>query len=335
MAFRSSALTEQTKFNIKALNQKVNKARREKKIFLVLGGYEKLRKSLIERGWIERIPDTQLLLVPPNSDRFKLALLLKKFPCYFFWQPRYHKVDNLRSSNPLVSTIARKINSNFTSKEGLNNCARIYHWYHIDGLTDLNYQRSHVLNDNSSKEEFLKDFKRTFFTNFIMFLNDNSNDFESLCTTAESGISMVCVDFAVKKIEILIEREDLGELDTRQSIDVFTKLLKLQNKEMLADIRQIMDGTGRFKLESDFSVNEILSQVHQCAEKITTHWPNVKYDGYHNIWIMKPIGQSSGYGVTVFKSEGKILEESRTISNRFIVQKYIGEHLILISIILS
>lgn len=325
MAYRSATLTKQTNFNKKDLNQKVRKARKEKKIFLVLGGYERLRQSLIARGWIERIPEDRMLFVPPNSERYALALLLKNFPCFFFWQPRFRPVDNLRSGKPLVGTILRESNLNFTSKEGLNNCALNHHWYHIPRLTDLNYQRSHVLSDNASKEEFSRDFKRTAFTNFIMFLKDNSEDFQSLFTPADSGIPIVCVELAIKQIELFIAVDNSDDLDTSRPIDLYVKRPKDQ-AEMLTSIRQIINGSRRFKLESDSLINSCLSQVLECAEKITDQWPHVKYDGYHNIWIMKPIGQSSGYGVTVMKSEEKVLSEVREYSSKpFIVQKYIGE----------
>lgn len=325
MAFRSTALAKHIKFNIKDVEEKVKKAKKEKKIFMVLGGYEKIRQSLIDRGWIERIPDDRLLMVPSTSDRYIQALLCKNLSCFFFWQPRYRPVDNIRSVMPAVSSIIRENRLNFTSKDGLNNCAENFHWYHIDGLTDLNHQRSYVLVDKASKEEFSENFKRTAFTNFIMFLNDNRNDFESFFTTADSGISTRIVELVIQNIELIIKIENHDDLDSNFNLFDFSSNILKDLKEMMTKIRQIINGTRKLKFVDDMLVNVCKSQVVSCAEIINAQWPQVKYDGYYNIWIMKPIGTSSGYGVTVVNSESKILQDARMSSRPFIVQKYIGK----------
>jgi hypothetical protein len=55
MAFRSVKLTQQQDLNMKRIEEKVRKAKAEKKIFIMMGKYEAIRKGLIDRGWLEKV----------------------------------------------------------------------------------------------------------------------------------------------------------------------------------------------------------------------------------------------------------------------------------------
>lgn len=324
MSFRSSNIINSHNFNMKAMEDKVKRAKKEKKIFMVIGGYEPLRQSLFARGWLEKLPDEQLSLIPPTSERFVLALLLKNYPFHFIWQPKSRPVRNLHNFNPFINSIIRQYPFNFTAKDGITNCAENFRWYHIEGLTDLSYQRSHILIDKSAKEEFSEDFKRTAFTSFINFLDDMGPCFRTLFTSRDDGLSADCVDFAIQKIELLIKMDNHEDIDTSQLFDVCARYPRHQ-KEALEDIRHITNGTCKFKFKSDSLVEMCQAKVRSCAEKIESQWPHMRYDGHKNVWIMKPIGQSSGHGVTVMNSEEAIKELTQTSQLKFIVQKYVGE----------
>lgn len=327
MPYRSNNFTTSHSFNMTDMEEKVKKAKSDKKIFMVTGGYEPLRQSLLVRGWIEKIPDDKLSLIPPTSERFILALLLKNSPFHFIWQPRSRPIKNLHNLSPFINSINRQRNFDFTTKDGITNCANNFQWYHIDGLTDLSYQRSHILIDKSAKEEFSEDFRRSAFTCFIKFLNDSGNDFRLLFTSSDDGITTDCINFAVQKIELIIKMENHEDIDTSLLFDVCAKFPKNQ-KESLRDIRQIINGTSKFKFESDFLMEMCRAKVQHCAEKIANQWPHLLYDGHKNVWIMKPIGSSSGYGVTVVNSEETIWEMVQSSAMKYIVQKYVGKILI-------
>ena len=325
MSFRSAVLTNSKQFNMTDLEEKIRKAKKEKKIFIIFGGFEPLRQSLLSRGWIEKIPEQQLLLIPPTSENFFLAWLLKDEPFHFIWQNRNRPVKNVHQNVvPLQASIIRDPLFEFTSKDGLNKCVEQYRWHHVDGLTDINYQRSYILLDKTSREEFVEDFKRTAFTSFLVFLNKDRK-FSTLFTTDDNGISTECVEFAIKKIELDIKMENHEDLDTSHLFDVCAKIPKNQ-KEILSNIRQIMTGHKKFKFENDFMMEVCKAQVQSCVEKLMTRWPHLKYDGHLNVWIIKPIGQSMGNGVVAMNSEEKILRESQSLpSKTFIVQKYVGK----------
>lgn len=99
-----------------------------------------------------------------------------------------------------------------------------------------------------------------------------------------------------------------------------------KQKEMLSNIRQIIYGYKKLKFQSQFLVDVCRTEVQKCVERLINRWPHIKYDGYLNVWIMKPIGSSMGNGVIPMNSEEKILKHSQELSSKtFIVQKYVGK----------
>lgn len=324
MSFRSAALIN-TQLSITEMEEKVKSAIKNWKIFTIISGYEPLRQSLLNRGWIEKIPDLRLMLITPTTERYVLALLLKNRPVHFIWQTHSKPVENNFNLTPLINSIHREPIMDFTSKDGLNNIAKNFQWHHIDGLTNLNYQRSHVMLDKTSRDEFIEDFRRTAFSSFLIFLNNHLNDFDSLFTTEKNTILTECIEFSIQKIELLIMIENHDDLDTSHLFDVCAKFPKHQ-KEMLNNIRQITNGTRKFQFHSEFLIEICKAQVKDCVEKMMNQWSHLKLDGCFNVWILKPIGQSSGFGVTVMNNEEKILREVQSLPSRtFIVQKYLGE----------
>lgn len=307
------------------MEEKIRQAKKDKKIFTIVSGYEPLRQSLMNRGWIEKVPDPQLMLITPTTERYILALFLKNQPFHLIWQPHSRPIENAHNGMPLINSIVREPNFNFTSKDGLNNIALNFHWYHIEGLTNLSYQRSHVMLDKNARDEFIEDFRRTAFTSFLMFLDKNEKDFESFFTNDDEAITTDCVEFSVQKIHLLIKLENHDDLDTSNLFDVCAKFPKHQ-KEMLNNIGQIKNGTKKFQFQSNFLIDVCKSQVKECVEAMLKQWPHLKYDGFNNVWILKPIGQSSGYGVTVMNAEEQILQAARSWSSKtLIAQKYLGE----------
>jgi hypothetical protein len=322
MSYRSASI--ERNFDLNELEEKVKKAKIEKKIFIVLEGYEPLRQSLLARGWLEKVPDEKLALIPSTSEKFVTALMMKNLPFYFVWQSRKRPIKNLHNHAPFTNTIIRLRHLDFTAKDGLQNCVENYKWHHVEGVTELNYQRSHVLDDKVARDEFSEDYRRTAVTSFILFLDSPDTNFELLFSCDEFGLPTDCIKFAILKIEAQAEIDQHENIDTSLALDIYTKSPK-NFKEPLSQIRQITNGTRKFKFES-FALMEAWKQlVRDCAELVRNTWPLLKYDGYRNIWILKPIGSSSGWGVKVMNNEEMILTTAQTSQPKCIVQKYIGE----------
>lgn len=321
MAFRSSKLTQQQDMNMTKIEQKVKKAKSEKKIFMVLGRYEAIRKGLVMRGWLEKVSENQLPYITANSERLVVAFLLKNSSYNFIWQPKHRPFRIDDSRKPFVNSIQRERQFDFTTKDGLKNCIDHFSWNCVQGVTDMNFQpRTHILNDKTTKEEFFEDFRRTAFTSFISYLDSVDDLLELFSRTGT--ISTECIDFSIGKIELMMKIDEHEDIDMSRLFDVCAKFPKNQ-KQILVYIQQLINGSKKIQFESNEIIEELKLKIKKCAEKMNYRWPHLKYDGYKNIWIFKPIGYSSGNGIILENNEDKIREIISSIGKTYIAQKYI------------
>lgn len=317
---------DSTSINLKELQEKAQKAKEDKKIFTIFG-HETIRQSLLIRGWIEKFTDKQILYVKPGTERFLLHHMVKAAATYFIWKPKYLEISNVFNPCPCVNSIIRERILDFTTKDGLINCCDNIHWHTIDGVSNVNYQRSYYLIDKCNKDEFSDDFKQTFVTGFLAFLNDH-NDFNSLFTMT-GELTIDCLQFALLKIELAIKKKLHDDIDTSRLFDICVKHPKNQ-KEMFHQMKLIISGTKKFNYEGNFSIETMKLKVKHLVSDINEQWPDSIYDGYHNIWILKPVGYSCGSGIILMNNEEKILSHVQNqTASRFVVQKYIEKPLLI------
>jgi hypothetical protein len=240
------SLQEKKLTGLKELELKVKKAKKEKKIFVLTLRYEAIRQGLLNRNWIEKVADEQLGSVTPGSERLKLALLLKNSPFNFIWQSRNRVIKPLNNSKPFINSIWRQRQFDFTTKDGLTSLSNSFYWNYIENVTDLQYQRTHVLTDKISRDEFLEDFRCTIFTSFILFL-DNHEDIRLLFSKA-GDCDTSCIDFAIQKVDLLIKYRDHDDIDTSSLFDVCARFPKNQ-KVTMDKIKLIING----ELRSNFN----------------------------------------------------------------------------------
>jgi hypothetical protein len=224
---------------MKQLQDKVKKAKSEKKIFILTSKYEAIRYGLLMRDWLERVTDDQINLVSPGTERFKIALLLKNAPFNLVWQPRTRPVKPVDGTFPFMNSIWRQPLYDFTRKDGLNNLANDFHFNYVDNLTKLQYQRSHIISDKIIKEEFFEDFRRTAFTSFILFLNDHEDI--KLLFSNTGDVNMQIIEFSLQKVELLMKIDNHDDIDMTSLFDTCAKFPKNQ-RATLEKIRDITSG---------------------------------------------------------------------------------------------
>lgn len=83
-------------------------------------------------------------------------------------------------------------------------------------------------------------------------------------------------------------------------------------------------GKKKFRYEDPSMTQKYKELVKACASKILNKWPHIRYDGYKNLWIFKPLGSSSGNGVVVLNDEEKIKRQILFLKmTTYVAQKYI------------
>lgn len=317
----------------KALEAKAHHAINGRKVFTVVGGFEVIRQSLLARGWTEKVLD-----IPSNKSsvdekmiretvgcfdttRIVLSHILKQSPIYFIWQPKYFDGIPININYPLRNRINRLRTSDFTLKEGLHNLAENIQWHIIEDVSELNYPRSYLLMDLYQRDYFIHEFRRTMITSFLSFLNDAEN-FDRLFSE-EAQIPIDLIYNCIQRVEYYIK------VKQHLCIDLEKNMNNSAFNEMSKQIDLVVNQRRKIRYPEymhNFSMEKLKTNIKICVAEIHVYWPESKYDGHRNIWILKPINKSRGYGVVLLKDIEKICDHVvRHTENKYIIQKYCGE----------
>lgn len=224
------------------LEAKANEAINARRVFTIIGGFEVIRQCLSERNWIEKVNESVTSPMDngyENLDRLVddakngneaekkiLSKMVRSSPAHFIWQPKHFQLPpNL--CHPLKNRIVRSKVSDFTIKEGLTNLANNIHWYQSEGVSELNYQRTHFLNDRLNRDAFVEDFRLTATSSFLVYLNHACEFIEHF--HEQGTISTECILFAIQKIEHAMKIKDHQDIDGLR-LSSFKNLLQVKLK---------------------------------------------------------------------------------------------------------
>lgn len=208
------------------LEAKAHETINARRVFTIIGGFEVIRQCLIDRNWIEKVNEN---LANPTDNGYEnldrlvddakngnesekkiLSKMVRSSPAHFIWQPKHYQLPpNL--CHPLKNRIIRSKVSDFTIKEGLTNLANNIHWYQNEGVSELNYQRTHFLNDRLNRDAFVEDFRLTATSSFLLYLSHACEFMEHF--HEQGTISTECIIFAIQKIEHAIKIKDHQDID--------------------------------------------------------------------------------------------------------------------------
>lgn len=254
-----------------------------------------------------------------DTMRMVLSQLVKSSPTYFIWQPKHYEGFLVNVHHPYRNRVNRMRFFDFTLKEGLHNLAENIQWHIIEDLTELNYPRSFLLMDLYQRDYFLQEFRRSLITSFIFHVNDN---FDTLFT--EDGCISVEVIFnCLQRVEQFVK--------VKQNLTVNAD--KLNNTIAFNELSRIIDLIVHDGKKIKFpdpcegiSMHKLKEKIKIATAEIHVYWPDTLFDGHSNLWILKPINRSRGFGVVVMKDVEKIFDHViRHVENKYIVQKYVGE----------
>lgn len=315
----------------KALESKAHEAINGKKIFTIIGGYDILRQSLVGRGWIEKLLDIEVnrcvvnekLISQAGEDydakRMVLSHLVKSSPTYFIWQPKHFDGIPYNVNYPFRNRINRMRTFDFTVKEGLHNLAENIQWHIIEDLTELNYPRSYLLMDHYQREHFLNEFRRSLISCFLNYCND----YFDIIFSKNGPVSSELIFNSLHRMEqyIKIKQDFYIDSDKMSHNMTFAELTK--------DIHYVvhLDKKIRYpEYYDNVAMDKLKATIEATALEITANWPDSKYDGHNNIWILKPINRSRGIGVVLMRDVEKMFDHViRHNENKYIVQKYVGK----------
>lgn len=320
------------------------KAGDERKIFTIFAfGYDALRRAFLQRGWRERFLDGQrhplqsmsqhslLLNAQPgnNYETMAISKLLHPYPVWFLWHPRHMQLNTFDAVLPFKSRMRRAQQRDFTLKDGLVNCAR--------EQPSLQCPRSYRLYGPGETDEFMKDFRFTGCTSLLGFLVAGIRPNGVNDRFADDGtISGKCVDFAMERIRERLRTMRNGEIDgAAKQLDTFVWREFFRDyhatvREGAKFVRPAAPSPSKTAIakpnQHERRNSEWLALWHQCRRA----WPHLDTDGTHNMWLMKPAGQSRGTGIFVMQDNLRMCEiAAQNPAKRFIAQKYLERPLLI------
>lgn len=311
----------------------VRKAVDERKIFRITARNTliKLKAELLNRGFIEnvvispksvyyRMGIKTLLDGARTGNEFEDALISKLLASHkpnFIWAPvgHYHVNATANQLNRIEFT-----GTNIITKLGICEHVKKINNQMVNGMI-VNIPRMYELTDDADLAKFQKDFNWSIVVGLVMFLNDQAT-IERWFSTRHYQVELTGVMYAIDCVSNAIKAIETGRRQHSEIDDTYFNTY--QWRQILITHKVLVKQRGR--IHGSVEVAHGISQkIRALAENIRYYWPQHKYDGYNNVWILKPGCANRGEGIIVTDDYRKLFRQIRNDPKhrRYIVQKYI------------
>lgn len=323
----------------------IEKAKLDRKIFTVCGNFPVIRRSFIERGWIEKhrlsladsigwrqlenLPNNELfesMKDKSNGERYRKALInkiLSRHQVDFFWDygTNAFAVNSDKIKHTLINRYPAGSNRVYSSKAGLCAALSESHWHHIDGISNIRHPRTYDLAIDEGIKTFIKDFRLTACVSLLKWITEAAKEpvLQLLSTTGK--IPVAVFNFSIIQLHTYLKEKQHKDIDEQM-------LLPKDNdwNVFLDKYYKLVHDINHFKFSNKITKEQIIEQSKSMLRKIEKYWPNHIMDGYMNLWLLKPHNGSQGYGILVCRTLKYILDTVKNVKDRkYIVQKYIGK----------
>ncbi|EDW78060.1 uncharacterized protein Dwil_GK24216 [Drosophila willistoni] len=335
------------------LRRKAQEAAKQNKIFTIRGCFNSVRNALLARGWVEKL-DVHRKVVPAGQmtyedltqrlpkrkagetrrqyilkcERNIMSRFLEHMPVDFLWTNRKEKCDYIDQAKNPGMTINKFHRAPFTSKEGLCNQLRDFHWFYEDGTAEMYFPRCYNVWSPEELGEFIDNFKLTACVAYLRAMLCKFHKQGSEAVFSSSGkIPYSSIDFAYKRLVEYIDSCQHNDIDYEDP----PKIWEHDWDAFLYQHHQLVNEDGRIQHDGQRLENMIKTCL-LLIDKMKIHWPQYSLDGYQNLWIVKPANKCRGRGILLMDNLKKILgvvNPSIASKSRYVVQKYIERPLIL------
>lgn len=336
------------------LRRRVQIAVKHHKTFTIRGSYHSVRKSLMQRGWIEKldihrrsaitgpchIPAEEIDQYLPQrraGDTLKqhlqkcetniMSRFLEHMPIDFLWSARKEKSDWIDLSRNQQLMLNRFHKSPFTTKEGLCNVLQQFYWFYDEDRCELNYPRTYNAWNADELADFIDDFRLTACVSLLRFLNENIAKLKPDKMYSDAGsIPVSCLQFAINQCKTFVR--------CCQHLDIDDDIERIWNHDwelFMMHFQMLVYEKMRFQRPDDLAQwSQLVDDGKHMLQMVAEHRPQNELDGFCNIWIVKPANRCRGRGILLMNDVQKIMAHinpPQLNKGRWVVQKYIGKRL--------
>lgn len=311
----------------------VRKAIDERKIFRITARNTliKLKAEMLNRGFVEHVVvspksiyynmGTKTLLEGARTgNEFENALISKLLASHkpnFIWAPvgHYHVHATASQLNRIEFT-----GTNIITKLGICEHVKKINNEMVSGMI-VNIPRMYELTNDADLALFKKDFNWSIVVGLVMFLNDQTN-IERWFSTRHYQVEMTGVTYAIDCITNAIADIEAGHRKHGEINDTYFDTY--QWRQILVTHKVLVKQRGRIHGSSEVALG-IARKIYSLARSIQYYWPQHKYDGFNNVWILKPGCANRGEGIIVTDEYRRLMRQMRNDPRhrRYVVQKYI------------
>lgn len=221
----------------------------------------------------------------------------------------------------------------FTSKEGLCFQIKEFYWYYEKGLSELNFPRCYNIWTPEHLSEFIDDFKLTACMSYLRWIlfSVHQNGFDS--TFSPTGkIPFKSIDFALKRCEEFLFCCNHNDIDVYENAqEISTRIWDHDWETFLGYQTNLVTNNGKIHIKCE-SITFPRDKMISILQDLSEFCPQSYFDGFRNIWIVKPANKCRGKGIVLMDNLKKILSVTNpavSSKSRFVVQKYIERPLII------
>ncbi|KAL0894535.1 hypothetical protein ABMA27_013112 [Loxostege sticticalis] len=313
----------------------------ENKIFTLYSSSTAIRKALLERGWIEKIPPDRMNLsklrngplrtrteIYAELERYFLSNFVEKCQPNFIWLLKCQQFETAlkdmmeaKECNTIINKI--KKDAMWTSKQGLCSSMKRNYWFYIEDVAEVNGPRTYNSYDAGEIEGFVKDYKITACTSLLKWVLSMASN-ERPVFVKSGKISIKVLVFALNRCKEYLFRKQHKDIDHSLST-----ASPAHWNAFLKKYYRIIAKQDLFQEDKNNKLPTYLGYAKFLLREIHKYRPQLSCEGCHNIWIIKPAYCSRGKGIRMASKLGVITDLLNKANDKFVIQKYIEEPLLI------
>ncbi|XP_022116437.2 tubulin glycylase 3A-like isoform X2 [Pieris rapae] len=320
------------------LKRKAAEAIKEAKIFSIQGSCNAVRKALLDRGWVEKLPLNRMNLtkirngvysnkleIQSELERLLLSNFVDKHNPNFVWRSRDDRRETTIDMSKDYTTIVNKLELDavWTSKQGLCSSMKRNYWFYIEDVAEVKGPRSYNTPEPGEIEGFIHDYKITACTSLLKWtLSMVANERPIFNDNGKIAINVIV--FALNRCKEYLFRKQHKDIDRE-----INTVNDEQWNSFLKKYYCIIARNEVFTRDKSNKLPLYLSYAKYLLKEIHKYRPQLSCEGCHNIWIIKPAHCSRGRGIRMASKLGVITDLLYKANAKHVIQKYIEEPLLI------
>lgn len=312
------------------LKQKAMEAMRKRKIFTVEGKNElAVRKALLDRGWVEKLPPNETNIKNPqknfkampsdNQERMILSSFLEKCNPNLVWGEINRYVLNVPQKWDGLIINNLQVNKFSSTKDVLCKSLQDNSCYFIENVAEIDIPRTYSNTNNEELVEFLKDYLLTACISLLRWIIGHVQKNKPIYKSTGS-ISTNIISFAINRCKEFLFTKENKDVDKKNCSEVTPGQWKFFLKKYLL----IIAGKDSFQMNKDQDM--LMIAYAKCLiHRIVKLRPQLNCEGCCDIWIVKPLERPRDGDVIVSSDLVTILNVLSSTKDTYVVQKYIGK----------